>query len=98
MVLCWYHWGRVFGRVFGVVLVTRWCALHRAALHGFVDLCRTLVEDCGADMGITDVNGNTPLHRAFCWNQAGVAAYLLSKGASADQLNLVSHHIDRAGR
>jgi ankyrin repeat protein len=72
------------------MLAQGWTALHRAAMHGSIQLCQVLVQDCGALLEVLDAEGNTPLHTAMFWGQFGTAAYLLSRGANPGAINNVS--------
>jgi ankyrin repeat protein len=72
------------------MLAQGWTALHRAAMHGSIQLCQVLVQDCGALLEVLDAEGNTPLHTAMFWGQCGTAAYLLSRGANPGAINNVS--------
>ncbi|BCS21467.1 uncharacterized protein APUU_21899S [Aspergillus puulaauensis] len=56
-------------------------SLQAAANAGSVEIVRLLL-DRGADIGVTDVYGQTPLHHAACQGHEAVVALLLQRGAN----------------
>ncbi|XP_047040313.1 protein phosphatase 1 regulatory subunit 12B isoform X7 [Helicoverpa zea] len=55
--------------------------LHVAAAKGYIDVAKTLLEECSADPDCVDYEGWTPLHAAALWGQKEAAALLLKFGA-----------------
>uniref|UniRef100_A0A2A4K1R9 cGMP-dependent protein kinase interacting domain-containing protein n=1 Tax=Heliothis virescens TaxID=7102 RepID=A0A2A4K1R9_HELVI len=55
--------------------------LHVAAAKGYIDVAKTLLEECSADPDCVDYEGWTPLHAAALWGQKEAAALLLKYGA-----------------
>lgn len=55
--------------------------LHIAALKGFEDLIRLLVEQYDADINIEDKLGEVPLHVAVDNHHIQIARYLVEKGS-----------------
>ncbi|GAA6005701.1 hypothetical protein JCM10207_005300 [Rhodosporidiobolus poonsookiae] len=61
-------------------------ALHKAALRGYIDVCRFLVSR-GVDVDAQDSDGWTPLHNAASRGWLDVASLLVEAGASIDKPN-----------
>ncbi|XP_038216125.1 protein phosphatase 1 regulatory subunit 12B isoform X5 [Zerene cesonia] len=61
--------------------------LHVAAAKGYVDVAKTLLEDCNAEPDSVDYEGWTPLHAAALWGQKDAAAILLKFGADPNVKN-----------
>ncbi|XP_045509614.1 protein phosphatase 1 regulatory subunit 12B isoform X6 [Colias croceus] len=61
--------------------------LHVAAAKGYVDVAKTLLEDCNAEPDSVDYEGWTPLHAAALWGQKEAAAILLKFGADPNVKN-----------
>ncbi|XP_050683164.1 protein phosphatase 1 regulatory subunit 12B isoform X9 [Leptidea sinapis] len=61
--------------------------LHVAAAKGYVDVAKTLLEDCNAEPDAMDYEGWTPLHAAALWGQKETAAMLLHYGADPSLKN-----------
>ncbi|XP_022124338.1 protein phosphatase 1 regulatory subunit 12A isoform X13 [Pieris rapae] len=55
--------------------------LHVAAAKGYIDVAKTLLEDCNVDPDSVDYEGYTPLHAAALWGQKEAASILLKSGA-----------------
>ncbi|XP_037299704.1 protein phosphatase 1 regulatory subunit 12A isoform X3 [Manduca sexta] len=55
--------------------------LHVAAAKGYIDVAKTLLEECNAEPDCVDYEGWTPLHAAALWGQKEAAALLLKNGA-----------------
>jgi len=51
---------------------------HYAANGGYLEACRVLVEEGGADVNSKSNNGRIPLHYATTWRQVEIIAYLQS--------------------
>lgn len=66
--------------------LTALLAATRDSWHGRIETVTTLLAN-GADPGIADGDGNTPLHHAARSSDADVAARLLDAGAVLDALN-----------
>lgn len=62
-------------------------SLQAAAHAGSVEIVRLLL-DRGADIGVTDEYGQTPLHHAACQGHEAVVALLLRKGADPNSEDL----------
>ena len=58
-------------------------ALHKAAMKGYLDMVRVLVEDLGADINIDDILGYSPIQRAIQYG----------KGISYDNISHMVSHI-----
>lgn len=61
--------------------------LHYAAVLDLPDCSRALVVDCGAELDSTDMNGNTPAHRAVEKNNTAVLYELLLLGTDIGAQN-----------
>ncbi|XP_013179329.1 PREDICTED: protein phosphatase 1 regulatory subunit 12A isoform X10 [Papilio xuthus] len=61
--------------------------LHVAAAKGYLEVAKTLLEDCKIDANCIDYEGWTPLHAAALWGQKEVAALLINHGAKLDIKN-----------
>ncbi|XP_052751340.1 protein phosphatase 1 regulatory subunit 12B isoform X10 [Galleria mellonella] len=55
--------------------------LHVAAAKGYIDVAKTLLNECNAEPDSVDYEGWTPLHAAALWGQKDAAALLLKYGA-----------------
>ncbi|CAH4038583.1 unnamed protein product [Pieris brassicae] len=61
--------------------------LHVAAAKGYIDVAKTLLEDCNVDPDSVDFEGYTPLHAAALWGQKEAAAILFKFGADPNIKN-----------
>ncbi|XP_013133222.1 PREDICTED: protein phosphatase 1 regulatory subunit 12B isoform X7 [Papilio polytes] len=61
--------------------------LHVAAAKGYLEVAKTLIENCKVDVNCIDYEGWTPLHAAALWGQKEVATLLINKGANLDIKN-----------
>ncbi|XP_047523666.1 protein phosphatase 1 regulatory subunit 12C-like isoform X6 [Pieris napi] len=61
--------------------------LHVAAAKGYIDVAKTLLEDCNVDPDSVDYEGYTPLHAAALWGQKEAAAILFKFGADPNIKN-----------
>ncbi|CAK1554631.1 unnamed protein product [Leptosia nina] len=61
--------------------------LHVAAAKGYIDVAKTLLEDCNVEPDCVDYEGWTPLHAAALWGQKEAAAILLKFGADPNVKN-----------
>lgn len=67
----------------GLPLTDRVAAVHAASRSDDVELLAVL-HDAGADLGAPNAAGETPLHAAAASSAADAAAFLLSRGVTAD--------------
>lgn len=72
-------------------------ALHAAALHGFLDIVRRLL-DAGADIDARNAYGRTPLHLAAQEGAGPVVEYLVERGADARAIDNNGHTPDILAR
>ncbi|KAL3728074.1 hypothetical protein ACJRO7_032772 [Eucalyptus globulus] len=58
-------------------------ALHLAAIHGEIEVCKYLLEELKLDVDPKDVAGETPLHLAAGAKQIETTKYLIDRGADS---------------
>ncbi|XP_030843493.1 E3 ubiquitin-protein ligase MIB2 [Strongylocentrotus purpuratus] len=61
-------------------------ALHSAAAYGHLEVVQALLES-GAEIEITDDDGDTPLHYSVGGDEPAIAKYLIGKGANINRGN-----------
>jgi ankyrin repeat protein len=68
-----------------------WTALMYAAMNGFLSLVRILVEDCDADVDLTDNNNRNALHWAARYDNINMIENLLHYKIIHDQEDVLGH-------